>query len=79
MKLSAFFLFLFVPLALLAQIQGITLEEGSNFPVSFASVKFQSGGKQHLVIADNKGQFFIQNIDNKEITVTCLGYIPQKV
>lgn len=62
-----------------AQIRGMVVEEKTKFPIPFASISYEIGGRQARVIADKQGLFTLSDKVIKQLNVSCLGYKPATV
>lgn len=75
-------LFSFGPVTQLASqslLQGRILEKESKLPIPFATIVYQKQSLQRGIIADVDGKFELVDPDVNSITVSCVGYKPQKV
>jgi hypothetical protein len=67
------------PSELQGQIKGKIIEKESKLAIAFASVTYKKQLLQKGVISDIYGKFEIEESDINSITVTCVGYKPNKI
>ena len=62
-----------------AQTQGKIIDAQTKLPVSFATVSYKVGSNTRGVVADVQGDFSIPDKDIRQITISCLGYMPKQI
>jgi hypothetical protein len=58
-----------------AQIKGVVVEKGTNLPIPFASINFETEGKKSVLIADKSGKFTVPQ-NTVSLHITCIGFKP---
>ena len=61
------------------RITGKVIEKGTQLPVSFASVLYQDHSSVKGIISDVHGEFVLNDEGVESITVSCVGYKPNRV
>lgn len=83
-KISVYPFFAFLqlvssPVNAQSSVKGLIIEKETKLPIPFAAVIYQNRSFQEGVISDVNGRFEIPDSGLTQITVSCVGYKPQRV
>ncbi len=78
MRLLITFILITVTVNVFPQISGVVIDKSSGYPIQFANVRIENDNV--ATVSDIRGNFrFSQNVLNKTLVVSAIGFISERV